>query len=46
MRYHERKAEVAELADAPALGAGGSNPMRVRVSPSAPFDSRCGARSW
>ena len=28
------------MADAPALGAGGSNPMRVRVSPSAPFDSQ------
>ena len=28
-------AEVAKLADAPALGAGGSNPVGVRLSPSA-----------
>ena len=28
-----------EMADAPALGAGGSNPMEVRVLSPAPFDS-------
>lgn len=33
--YYYLNAEVAELADAAALGAVGSNPVGVRISPSA-----------
>ena len=33
-----RSAEVAELADAPGSGSGGSNSVRVQIPPSAPFN--------
>ena len=34
------------MADAPALGAGGSNPMRVRPSPSAPSTENSSEIYW
>ena len=34
------KCRGGEMADAPALGAGGGNPMEVQVLSPAPFDSQ------
>src|SRR5215831_6095963 len=47
MLYSSRRAEVAELADAPALGAGGRKAVGVRVPSSAglPMNRRAFAKS-
>ena len=45
--YVNRRAEVAELADAPALGAGGRKAIGVRVPSSAPNNnSHCKGLTW
>lgn len=39
-------AGVVKLADTPALGAGGRNPVGVQVSPPAQERTSCGFRIW